>query len=105
MLGFPLPIYEAKHGAQPVDPDPLKELGELLGKSRRDDAKIRCPKCRWKPRPEDRWSCLCGCSWNTFDTYGCCPKCRAEWNETQCLSCKEWSLHAEWYSDNERPQG
>jgi hypothetical protein len=61
--------------------------------------KIRCPKCAWEPRREDRWSCVCGKAWNTFDTRGVCPGCDAKWNETQCLECHGWSPHEAWYLD------
>ena len=61
--------------------------------------KIRCPKCKWEPRKHDRWSCLCGHIWNTFDTHGVCPGCDAQWRETACLSCHQWSLHDDWYTD------
>ncbi len=37
--------------------------------------RIRCPLCDWSPRQEDRWSCSCGHSWNTFETGGVCPAC------------------------------
>jgi len=59
---------------------------------------IRCPKCGWTPRPEDRWRCSCGHSWNTFDTGGVCPRCRYQWKITKCLRCKEWSAHSDWYA-------
>jgi hypothetical protein len=64
--------------------------------------KIACPKCDWEPHPNDRWSCSCGHSWNTFDTGGRCPACGKVWEHTQCLSqaeggCEQWSLHLEWY--------
>lgn len=26
-----------------------------------------------------------------------CPKCRKLWEDTQCLSCKKWSPHLDWY--------
>ncbi|HTL34210.1 MAG TPA: hypothetical protein VL326_13865 [Kofleriaceae bacterium] len=63
------------------------------------ERKIRCPKCRWTPGKHDRWSCLCGHSWNTFDTRGICPACDAAWRETQCLQCHQWSPHDDWYLD------
>jgi len=59
--------------------------------------RIRCPKCGWTPRREDRWMCTCGHSWNTFDTGGVCPGCLHQWKETQCLSCGRWSPHSDWY--------
>ena len=60
---------------------------------------IRCPLCRWTPRTEDRWSCSCGHEWNTFDTGGICPACLHQWSTTQCLSCKGWSPHSDWYAE------
>ena len=63
------------------------------------EAKIRCPKCAWKPGKHDRWLCLCGHVWNTFDTRGLCPGCDAKWKQTQCLKCQQMSLHEAWYDD------
>jgi hypothetical protein len=56
--------------------------------------RIRCPLCGWSPRKDDRWSCTCGHSWNTFDTGGVCPECLHQWASTQCLSCKRCSPHS-----------
>lgn len=61
--------------------------------------RIRCPRCGWKPGREDRWSCTCGCVWNTFETGGVCPECLRQWTSTQCLSCQLWSPHSEWYGE------
>ena len=60
--------------------------------------RIRCPKCGWTPRAEDRWMCKCGHVWNTFDTGGVCPSCLYQWKITACLRCHEWSPHSEWYT-------
>src|SRR6202022_142671 len=35
--------------------------------------------CGWLPRKDDRWSCTCGHSWNTFETGGVCPACLHQW--------------------------
>jgi phage FluMu protein Com len=59
--------------------------------------RIRCPRCGWEPRAEDRWICSCLHVWNTFDTGGICPACGRKWFETRCPRCKEWSPHADWY--------
>jgi hypothetical protein len=78
------------------DPAVQEDVGseERVGPS---GPRIRCPKCGWTPRREDRWDCDCGHSWNTFDTGGVCPGCMQQWKETQCLSCHQWSPHSEWY--------
>lgn len=62
---------------------PDRELEEE--KSREpSDPRIHCPLCGWLPRKIDKWSCICGNEWNTFDTGGICPACLHQWNETQC---------------------
>ena len=43
--------------------------------------------------------CQCLHVWNTFDTRGVCPACGHEWKETQCLRCKAWSKHDDWYAE------
>ena len=60
---------------------------------------IRCPRCGWRPRASDRWSCLpdCGAEWNTFWTRGVCPDCRRVWQDTQCPACNAFSPHTDWY--------
>ncbi|HTS65134.1 MAG TPA: hypothetical protein VMH28_24090 [Candidatus Acidoferrales bacterium] len=62
------------------------------------EPRIRCPKCGWSPRAEDRWGCTCGHAWNTFDTGGVCPGCMYQWKVTQCLRCGEFSPHSDWYT-------
>jgi hypothetical protein len=64
-----------------------------------DRMEIYCPRCSWRPAPEDRWSCdpPCGTRWHTFWTRGLCPGCAKQWKETQCLACHEFSLHRLWY--------
>ncbi len=75
--------------------------------TRKDDParpkRIRCPKCKWTPGKHDRWSCVCGHTWNTFDTRGLCPACDAQWRDTQCLKCQQFSLHVEWYEADDTP--
>jgi hypothetical protein len=61
---------------------------------------IRCPKCKWQPRKNDRWACTCGHMWNTFDTGGVCPGCMHQWKDTQCPQCHQWSPHSEWYAQD-----
>ena len=62
-----------------------------------DGSPIRCPKCRWVPVQEARWSCKCGHVWNTFQTRGRCPACQYQWEITLCYGCHEMSRHADWY--------
>ena len=75
-----------------------RTLDDLAGGKDRF-GRIRCPKCRWRPRREDRWACEPDCAhvWNTFDTGGVCPKCGLAWEWTMCLACQRWSRHSEWY--------
>ena len=64
------------------------------------DADIRCPRCRWRPGPLARWTCLpdCAAAWNTFWTRGVCPACGRVWLETCCPACRAFSPHAAWYA-------
>ncbi len=78
--------------------------GEAPGAGR-GRPRIRCPRCRWEPGKKDRWSCLCGHIWNTFDTGGVCPSCGHAWPDTQCLRCIEWSRHDDWYVGDGDPAG
>ena len=65
--------------------------------------RIRCPRCRWEPERGDRWSCVCGHLWNTFETGGVCPECQRRWKETQCQRCLGWSPHPHWYESEGEP--
>ena len=80
---------------------------------RHGEGHIRCPRCEWHPRPSSRWCCSecprpegffegCGTLWNTFETSGICPGCRHRWVWTSCLSCGGWSLHDDWYVQEDR---
>jgi len=73
-------------------PDSDARLGDRYGRLR-----LRCPHCAWEPRRSDRWACLCGQVWNTFDTGGVCPGCGHRWEQTQCLLCRRWAAHLDWY--------
>lgn len=68
--------------------------------ARRGRRSIRCPKCAWQPKRSDLWMCICLHVWNTFETGGVCPQCAKRWTDTQCLSCRAWSPHADWYVDD-----
>jgi len=76
-----------------------------------DFNRIRCPLCKWQPKPSHRWFCApcgdpeffadgCGECWNTFNTRGLCPGCGHQWRWTACLNCSGWSLHESWYENN-----
>jgi hypothetical protein len=68
------------------------------------EARIRCPRCAYRPRAEDRWACMpsCGTVWHTFWTGGVCPGCGHRWQKTQCPSCGELTPHRDWYREPER---
>jgi hypothetical protein len=88
---------------QPPDRDVVVRPADVPGTRARGE-RIRCPRCGWEPRRSDRWSCTCGCIWNTFETRGRCPACGKAWQETQCLRCFQWSRHEDWYvADEESP--
>jgi hypothetical protein len=67
------------------------------------ERKIRCPKCDYKPQPEDRWACVprCATFWHTFWTAGVCPGCGLQWPLTQCPHCGQISPHRQWYLEPE----
>ena len=60
---------------------------------------IHCPRCAYRPQPEDRWACLprCATTFHTFWTAAVCPGCGLQWPKTQCPACGELSPHAAWY--------
>jgi hypothetical protein len=65
----------------------------------KQEPEIFCPKCGYRPKAEDRWSCRpsCGTVWHTFWTGGVCPGCAYAWPVTQCPACKQRSPHPRWY--------
>jgi hypothetical protein len=76
-----------------------------------DFSRIRCPLCKWQPKPSHRWFCApcgdpeffadgCGACWNTFTTRGLCPGCGHQWRWTSCLNCSRWSRHEDWYDSD-----
>jgi hypothetical protein len=100
--------YLFQKGLTPSDlPETVEELQESTKFSG-----IRCPLCRWEPRRSDYWCCAdcpepehffagCGTIWNTFETHGVCPNCKHQWRWTSCPACHGWSLHEDWYVDQE----
>ncbi len=80
------------------DRDDGIDLDALLGvDDKKREARIRCPRCGYRPRKTDRWSCTCEFVWNTFDTGGQCPRCQRQWESTGCPACRTWSRHKDWY--------
>jgi hypothetical protein len=87
---------QSRDGSRDVAPVEDVRARDLVGSGR-----IRCPLCRWTPERRHRWQCRCGCVWNTFETRGRCPQCAFKWLQTQCLKCKQWSAHEDWYVKDE----
>jgi hypothetical protein len=79
--------------------DPGLEIASETGDEKQPDTSGPRFRCNWQPRKHDRWACVCGHYWNTFDTGGICPACLHQWMTTQCLSCpcSRWSAHSDWY--------
>jgi len=86
----------------PGDPQVLDAALRRAG-LRPANPRLRCPRCRWRPRRHDRWICHPGCGfvWNTFETRGRCPGCAFQWAVTTCLACHETSPHLDWYAPAE----
>ena len=63
--------------------------------------KINCPKCNWQPTGEPLWVCdsYCNHVFDTFSSFGVCPKCSKRYSQTACPACNSWSLHEDWYKD------
>jgi Zn-dependent protease with chaperone function len=60
---------------------------------------VSCPRCLWKPKGGELWTCTCGHHWDTFATRGTCPRCGKRWGVTVCLRCHQASAHDSWYAD------
>ncbi|MAT40349.1 MAG: hypothetical protein CL946_12175 [Ectothiorhodospiraceae bacterium] len=63
------------------------------------DELILCPKCHWQPDGGAYWECECTNVWDTFSSFGKCPKCGKIHRYTQCIACKRTSPHHDWYVD------
>jgi hypothetical protein len=90
-----LPRLARDTGWKPGDGGPRAQPQKPGGDA--GDQRIRCPKCRWVPGRADKWACICGHLWNTFETRGLCPECQYQWVDTACLVCHQWSPHDDWY--------
>ena len=47
-------------------------MNAILGHRMQREPEIFCPQCEWRPKAEDRWSCMpsCGAVWKTVWTGG-----------------------------------
>lgn len=95
-----------------LNPDEIIEKLKQKEKEPTDFSHIRCPHCRWQPKVSSRWFCSdcdfpefyyngCETAWNTFETRGKCPGCQHIWRWTSCLACSQWSLHEDWYQQEQ----
>jgi Zn-dependent protease len=56
-----------------------------------------CPSCKTAPPAGAFWKCnLCGQSFDTFQTRGVCPNCKAQFAVTRCLDCGVAKPIGEW---------
>jgi Zn-dependent protease len=59
-----------------------------------------CPACKTAPPLGSFWKCgNCQQQFDTFETRGVCPHCRAEYPVTMCLDCREQHPMSEWVQD------
>ena len=62
------------------------------------EEKIACPKCDWEPDGKPYWQCdHCQTAFDTFETTAICPQCRKQFRDTQCIACRKFSPHLDWY--------
>ncbi len=62
------------------------------------EVQIACPKCDWEPDGHAHWVCdHCATRFDTFETTAICPNCKKQFEDTQCISCTEFSPHLDWY--------
>ncbi len=63
-----------------------------------DRARVRCPRCGWRPDGGLHWACDgCLARFDTFRTRATCPACGRSWVQTQCPTCHALSPHEDWY--------
>jgi len=56
-----------------------------------------CPWCGTAPAIGEFWKCnQCGRPFDTFQTQGTCPNCRARFEITSCLDCRHAHPISEW---------
>ena len=105
-------MYHALHHARPGGNVSTRPRFDVDVEIDENAGRIRCPVCAWTPGRGSRWYCGtcpepegyldgCGTMWNTFDTRGLCPGCQHQWRWTSCLACHQWSLHEDWYEQDD----
>lgn len=64
------------------------------------EMRIECPGCHWEPDGHPHWICdKCPQVWNTFVSYGECPRCGHVHRYTMCIRCRRIFPHSDWYFD------
>jgi Zn-dependent protease len=76
----------------------LKHAQELLRMARLPRReRFACPSCRTAPPLGAYWQCgQCRQPFDTFETQGVCPHCRAQFATTRCLDCGEQHPMNDW---------
>jgi Zn-dependent protease len=60
-------------------------------------AGFACPSCKTSPPVGAYWKCShCGQAFDTFQTRGVCPNCKAQFTITKCLDCGAAKPMSEW---------
>jgi len=56
-----------------------------------------CPSCKTAPPVGEYWKCgNCGQAFDTFQTWGVCPRCSARFATTRCTDCGQQNPVSEW---------
>ncbi len=64
---------------------------------------VRCPFCLKNPPIAPAWRCNCGAQFDTFETYGQCPRCHAQYPRTACPLCGQLAPFAMWQATMSSP--
>ena len=97
------PGWEAKREEAPPEvPGGEPGTDAVLDKAGLGGGGIRCPRCAWRPRAEDRWSCTCGHAWNTFDTRGRVPGVLPPVDGNPVPPLPPLLPHEAWYAGEQR---
>jgi hypothetical protein len=64
-----------------------------------------CPSCETSPPTGAFWKCShCGQAFDTFQTRGVCPNCKAQFAVTKCLDCGVAKPMSEWIASAPVPR-